>query len=535
MKIIDNNPYRQLGVFANSPTRERVANEGRLRAFLRVGRSVTFPLDLPQYLAPIARTTETTAEAEAKLTLAADQIKYAQFWFLKVSPIDNIAFNHLFAGNISRAIEIWRRKEDFSSLQNRVVCALIQGDYKAACTAAQTLYYNYSSQFVECVSGAGTAVPPNLAFDFLDALCDEAGTDKILKAVGNADWRNHISAKAISPIISRLQAAVSEAQTSKRKGSAARYTAGVRLMNSAKKDLAQLKTLLPTTDLQYQMIADKVGLEILQCGIDYYNDSNESDAPYKTKTLQDYALSVVVGKMAKDRCQENVNILNNIIDNLPPKEVLAEDKAIKDALRKYSIMSDTIENAISLLKATQPHLQAMKGKLGAKNDYYLKASTIVVNNALGKVIEAVNATENDPMVLGELSMGITNTLKSILKSAWEATKLMDGFDMESDFKGKRYAENRSTLKSMCMRLGISTVSAPTPPRRQPTPAPSRPRPVPTPPRPTPTPPKPKPTPPTPTPTPTPPSGNNDSSDTFWACLAIVVWAILIIIATRACS
>ena len=38
MNIIINNPYRQLGVYSNSPIKERVANHNRLKAFLKVGQ-----------------------------------------------------------------------------------------------------------------------------------------------------------------------------------------------------------------------------------------------------------------------------------------------------------------------------------------------------------------------------------------------------------------------------------------------------------------------------------------------------------------
>ena len=94
----------------------------------------------------------------------------------------------------------------------------------------------------------------------------------------------------------------------------------------------QLKGFLSTNDLQYQMIADKLGLEILQCGIDYFNDSKERDAARKAMSLQKYAKSIVVGQMAKDRCKENVDILQEIIDNLPPSEVFTEDRVIHEEL-----------------------------------------------------------------------------------------------------------------------------------------------------------------------------------------------------------
>ena len=111
----------------------------------------------------------------------------------------------------------------------------------------------------------------------------------------------------------------------------------------------QLKGFLSTNDLQYQMIADKLGLEILQCGIDYFNDSKERDAARKAMSLQKYAKSIVVGQMAKDRCKENVDILQEIIDNLPPSEVFTEDRVIHEELRKYCLLPDKICHAITLL------------------------------------------------------------------------------------------------------------------------------------------------------------------------------------------
>lgn len=117
MDIIENNPYRLLGVYANSPTKERVANEGKLKAFLKVGKQVAFPLDLSNFLPPIVRTIDTPTKAESKLTLPSDQIKYAQFWFLNVSPVDKIAFRHLEKGDMDNAIATWAKTTNASSLQ----------------------------------------------------------------------------------------------------------------------------------------------------------------------------------------------------------------------------------------------------------------------------------------------------------------------------------------------------------------------------------------------------------------------------------
>lgn len=449
MNILRNNPYRLLGVYSNSPTKERLANHNRMKAFLKVGKPVSFPLDLPQYLSAIQRTEASVMDAEAQLTLPKDQLLYAQFWFVKATHLDEVAFNHLFAGEIDKAEEIWQKKDTASSLQNRIVCALMREGYRRAITCAETLYGNplYSTQFVSAILGTdGNADVDTLAFLFLDVLCDEVGANQLLPFITDDAWKSHVEEKAVKPLVDSIQDAIAIAKKSKEKGAEARLNAGEALRENTKSAFQQLRGFLSATDLQYQMIADKLGLEILQCGIDYFNGSDEPEAAHKAMDLQKYAQSIVVGQMAKDRCEENVDILQKIIEALPPSEVLAEDCAIKEELRKYCKLPDEICYAVTLLNKTKPHLQAIKNKLGSNNKYYLKISTQIVSNALHNLIEEVNAAQKQA----------TSETKKALREAWKTTLIMDTFDMEQDFKNNRYASNRSVLKDLYERYNVAS-------------------------------------------------------------------------------
>ena len=463
MNIINNNPYRQLGVYSTSPQKEVVANQGKMKAFLKVGRQVSFPLDLNGLLPDVLRTEQSVADAISKLTLPTEQLRYAQFWFSKCTQLDEIACGKLANGDIDGAVEIWKKKATASSLQNLLVCALIRNQLGNAISYAQTLYPSYSNEFVKMVLGDNAlATSDNLAHDFLNVICEEFNPNQFLGYITNSEWKEYVGSKSTKPIIDKLASAIDACKSSRGKGPTARLNAGTKLMNNTKADLAQLKQFVPTSDLQYQMIADKLGLEILQCGIDYYNDSDAPEAARKAMVLQKYAQSVAVGKMAKDRCKENVDILTRIIAELPPLEVFAEDRAIKEELRKFTRLPDKISYSMNLLNNTKPHLQAIKSKLGSSNGYYLKISTQVVGNALHNVIEEVNALQNDPtfqvnMILDKSAA--LSSLRSVLRSAWQATKLMDTFDMESDFKNSLYDENRRTLSNMCSQVGVSTYTS----------------------------------------------------------------------------
>ena len=463
MDIITNNPYRYLGVYSNSPTKERVANKGKMNAFLKVGKPVSFPLDIPALLPTIERTVETVAHAESELTLPMDQIRFAQFWWMNTTPLDKIAFNHLTSGNIEMAKTIWEKKNNVSSLQNRFVLSVINNDLNEAIKYAESLYTGFSDEFVSSVVGDNMAVSTPLWQMLIDSLVNEkVDILPFMDILENEEWKNYISEKTILPLIDALTHAIDSAKSSRGEGPVSRLKAGQKLMSSTKSTLTQLRKCSKKSDIRYQTIVDKLATEILQCGIDYYNDSDDDDCATKAMKLQKYALTIAVGNMTKQRCKENVDILQKVIDNLPPTEVFAEDKAIREELRKYCLLPDKIVHAVTLLNNTKPYLASIKNKLGVNNSYYLKISTQIVGNALHNIIGEVNdaqsilkVNKDDPNAALAALLGLTR-VKSALEEAWKATLIMDSFDMESEFKSNRYDVNRKTLKGLCDQLDVST-------------------------------------------------------------------------------
>ena len=463
MDIITNNPYRYLGVYSNSPTKERVANKGKMNAFLKVGKPVSFPLDIPALLPTIERTVETVGHAESELTLPLDQIRFAQFWWMNTTPLDKIAFNHLTSGNIEMAKTIWEKKNNVSSLQNRFVLSVINNDLNEAIKYAESLYTSFSDEFISSVIGDNIAASTPLWQMLIDSLVNEkVDILPFMDILENEEWKNYISEKTILPLIDALTHAIDSAKSSRGEGPASRLKAGQKLMSSTKSTLTQLRKCLKKSDIRYQTIVDKLATEILQCGIDYYNDSDDDDCATKAMKLQKYALTIAVGNMTKQRCKENVEILQKVIDNLPPTEVFAEDKAIREELRKYCLLPDKIVHAVTLLNNTKPYLASIKNKLGVNNSYYLKISTQIVGNALHNIIGEVNdaqsilkVNKDDPNAALAALLGLTR-VKSALEEAWKATLIMDSFDMESEFKSNRYDVNRKTLKGLCDQLDVST-------------------------------------------------------------------------------
>ena len=471
LKAIQNNPYRILGVYSNSPKREQIANKGKMQAFLRVKKSMPFKLDLKGILPDIKRTQELVDYADSELALSAGQIKHAQFWFINKTSIDKIAFNHLIDGNMDSAMDIWGKSSNLTSLQNLFMCYLIKGDYKTAIiNCAVPLYSQYANDFVLAIDESSTSSPNTLIQTVVDILSNE-GVDlfPISDGVKDSTWKSFIETKKVDPLLSKLNGHISEAKATKGKGASARLNAGNKLKISSKPLLSTLRNILSATDTRYQMIADKVAQEVLQCSIDYYNDTEDVDSPAKALPLCEYASSIAIGNAAKQRCEQNHDVIKEAFDNMPPSEVVKESKEISELLSWYAKQRKTSNNGLELLKKAKNALISIKEKLGNKHKYYLETSSILGSAALSGVIDEVNDAQKEDKpnpfeglfgssskysiyseILGgqERRRQKAYAIKNALHNAWQTIVYIDLLDKTEDFNKNRYQPNRKTLFSI---------------------------------------------------------------------------------------
>jgi len=468
--LLSHNPYRILGVYSNSPKKDVLSNLNKMKAFLKVGKAVSFPLDLPQYLPTIERDEAIVSSAQASIELPMDQIKHTLFWFMKATPVDDIALNHLLSGNMAQAKEIWNKKESVSSLLNLMACALIEGDSGSLAIKADTLFQNYSGDFCLAVNETIKLSSSQLTELFVKLLKQDGNFElaKFMQVSGTSvEWRKIIGGGLVKPIIDEISLAISEAKSAK--GSSANYRAGEKLMNSTKGLLSQLKGLLSASDMQYQMIADKLATTILQCGINYFNDTEDDDAPQKAMRLQSYALSIAVGQMTKDRCKENVEVLKGIgPEYVIRKEMDSLGKLLKNFNNPTSIYSgspifDRYNSAspfgikkskysesdiLSLINSARPELNKIKAKLGASNDTYLKISSAIASAAINALVDIINKEQEAASIYGPSAALM---LRPTIGSAVRTMELIGTLDMTSQCR-TYYNNNNNTLNSINRQL-----------------------------------------------------------------------------------
>ena len=173
MRSISQNPYRILGVAANTPKRDIIANVNKFKAFLKVGKPISGIFDNISGISHIYRTVESIVIAEKALELPNDRLKWALFWFVNDTPIDRIALNHVQSGNIEKAVEIWSKVESVTSLINLTVSELIRQNWAKATLHADKLFTDYANSICSLIDDTLCLSQVQLMHLFMDSIAED--------------------------------------------------------------------------------------------------------------------------------------------------------------------------------------------------------------------------------------------------------------------------------------------------------------------------------------------------------------------------
>lgn len=315
-KIITENPHRIMGVYANSSTKEIMANKSKAMAFCKVGKEVKFPTDIPIIMPLLTRTAELINEASTQLFKPEDRLRYAQFWFMLMTEQDSNAFEQLQYGDLEKAMRIWSQEDTFSSLQNQMLCYFLQGDNQTAISTAEHLYEQYGDSYLQYLDMDGVVhlSGDELLHNFIETLCEHINILSALENIQSPIWIEQIKKKIIQAITNNLTICLDQIQNANHKDLDVIKEAGEKLMYNSREPLHKLRKKVSKDDMEYQFIADKVGLTILDCCIEYINSSDihMHDKVSNTFEMIKYAKNVVVGRTAKQRCIENYELVRPI-------------------------------------------------------------------------------------------------------------------------------------------------------------------------------------------------------------------------------
>lgn len=488
MERISSNPYRVLGVLANSTTKEITSSRNKIIAHINANIDIESDYDFP-VLGALNRNLNIVNVANSKINLDIEKVHNAIFWFYKGNHTDNPAFESLKDGNLEDATEIWSKVassniislNNFSAFLNLSTLKLSQAingtlDQSILKEALRLkllfLESDFVKEFIDNVAGHNVKIDKvDLQKEFIIQVEKETSNRKFnilrfLEIINGFDFsaKSDILKTYIKHPVEDTKSKVEATRASRKSNASIAIRYGKKLFEDTKESLLLIKSVTGNQDIRYTKIADDVADEILSCAIDYFianRDSNTIDPSSEALSLMKVAKSLGVGSLINQRSNENIENLQEWISDKPLRDkhkVIEKDiKAIIAIIDEFDSRLETIANAKLIINKSQNYLINIKNALGNTDDLYLKLSTRIAQQAQHNIIEEVNeAQSNAEKTIRFDRYGTINTLKTVLSNAWYATTLIGSLDMEYDFKVNRYNKNKASLRELCNSLDINT-------------------------------------------------------------------------------
>ncbi len=483
MNIIKNNPFRILGLPANSSERELQKRIAIVKRFADVGQSKEFDYDF-SFLGEFNRSIDEVQKASSRIEQMPQKVHNALFWFTEKGKIDETAINYLKENNIEKATEIWQKtlKEEvtdknylsYANLSTLLIgIASTNGSVKKDLLQqgiqlkGKLLNSENLQHFISDITGNGTiAETDKLNSEFINEILT---LTKTYISKGQLTQREILSFFSTFPasVIKAVSSKFSEThvfnieneieKTSERRNATPRNAGeqGEELYKKTKVDITELKNIFGKDNIQFQMVANKLANEILQCSIDFFNTHREEDGEFDPgdDALRIAKLANTVGASGqiKERIIESMQSIQEWVDG---KEKRKEGEKIKEdidfvvsKLKSFQNQSNSISNARNLVSNCKPKLLNIKNIVGYNNEIYLHLSSGVANNALGMIIDIVNR-EQEALQYDKSKIF---TLKETLNNAVTAINEIGSLDMVSELR-TRYNTNKVAIGNISSQL-----------------------------------------------------------------------------------
>jgi hypothetical protein len=487
MKYIINNPYRIVGLLVGATAREQDRQIKTLKQFIEAEQDPKDDFSFPT-LGPLNRTTESVNDAASKLNLESDKMNAALFWFYNGNSItDEPAFESIKEADLDQVLDIWtkltskgevsqRNASAFSNLGTLYLSGILDGTNTDEAIFEQGISLKLKfleSDFVKGFKELATdetfkTTKKELQIQFLNQLFfeieknEKINSGQFISILSKQDFsaKEEFFKGFVEKPIEEIEKRIEEAKTKRKANKANALSIGKALYEQTSEIIKQLKSILGTSNLRFSSILDKVSVEILQCGIDYFSHCKDSrtDPGNSSMDLFRKAKTLAVGNIAKQRCQENTENLQGWIDDKPERDKLKKIEYESSKLIDLFESNNNIKTLIvarNVLKTSKPLLKIIKHHLGVKDEVYINFSTKTAFIVQQGIIHEVNkALENFEF------NNLTDRYRtnSVLESAWNITCELNRFDLDSDFKKNQFLKNTSSLIELCKQFGVSTTT-----------------------------------------------------------------------------
>jgi hypothetical protein len=360
MHIIQNNPYRTVGLLVGATAAQQNRHLTRIPRYIDSGDAI--PEEFTTFSFPalgeINLTLQNVSDASLKLDHYSDKMNAALFWFYNGNPItDDPAFEALKDGDTDTAIGIWRKlaydseddsyneitKRNASAFHNLSTLYLQEYGIDEDTLHLKLLFLesDFSNELKNKATDESFKISKKeLQLLFLNSLTEEEDfeTSELIEFISNIEFsaKEDFLKSFVQKPFEQIEKIIGESNNKRKLNKANSVSIGKALFEQTSDNLNQLKAILGTTNVRYSSIADKVANEILQCSIDFFNhhQENESEIDYFQQAwkLAKLTESIAIGKLTKDRILDSLNTLEEM-----------KEKEISQAIQLLESIKDAFE------------------------------------------------------------------------------------------------------------------------------------------------------------------------------------------------
>lgn len=362
IKIIQNNPYRVIGLLSNTSEREIQKQKSKITKYISIGKQVETEYDFP-FLGEVNRNEKTINQAFSLVEQSQEKVSQSLFWFLNTNSFDNTALSYLIKGDQEKAVELWEKvtvgkeltSKNYSCFNNLATLYLCNKSINEIKTGIEIKIKLIESKcfidLVHQVADQTILVDTNVQIQkFVDQVysqlpLDFSNTD-ILKLFQNSGEfvLSKIKSKLIENPIHKIEEQILNTKNNRKFKPENANTFGVELYSDCNKEIQSIKIILGKDDLKFIMISDSLSKEIMQCGIDYFNSSTETnDHVENALELLNLAKSIALGTQTLERINSNIDAISESKD----KEMSSAIEFMKSVKKTYE------ENKIKIMSEVQ--------------------------------------------------------------------------------------------------------------------------------------------------------------------------------------
>ena len=290
LNVVVNNAFRLIGTPVNVKVKERLANLSKIKAYSRIGKELTFPLDLAKNLKKPNRTLDTVQQAISLLNTPNEFLKYSLFWIYTITPEQQQAAEFLAKGDLKSAEKIYRPCSDFASIISYSTSLFIAKRDNQAIkiltkfTANDKLKDEFTS-FVSELNGQPIELTTEELLGLqLDALLDSYQPYDLLKiytSINKSDkipFYNNIETiineKNAKKLLKKIESAIKSMETLINLDLAKAFHTCDKLIETCRVDLRYLEKSMGDTT-EFRNAGDNLAKCILRCSTAYHNKSED--------------------------------------------------------------------------------------------------------------------------------------------------------------------------------------------------------------------------------------------------------------------